>query len=959
MNPPMLIAARRNCLAPSELADVLSGNFPAEGFDSAIAHMDDCDHCRSAIESIDKHEPWIAKSITDPSADPLQAETACQIALWKMLQSSESSQLAPEVLPCTKLGPYSLLKTLGSGGMGTVYLAQHDRLKRNCAVKLLPRERVDQAGWLERFEREMTSVANLEHPNVVRATDAGHQDGWHYLVMEYLDGLDVGRIANRMNQIQIADACEIVRQTALGLSHIHESGLIHRDIKPSNLMLCRDGQVKILDLGLVLAGDDPLSQDDRLTTVGHLMGTMPYMAPEQLVDSREVDARADVYSLGATLYRLIAGRPPHKRRRSLASHVLAITNQDAPAINTLRIDVAPGLASVIGEMLTRDPAHRPDSASQLATKLEPFSEGSRLKGMLREALRRPKSEDHSVSIMPSASLNRLPPTPPRQRWGIAAAAAAFLIVAGLLFRIQTDKGTLVIHSEQSDLTVLVRQDDQVIERLIINQAGENRTILRKGSYRIEIEGGGAPLKLSEDVVTIGRGEVASVNVTSNHEFPIHDDGDRLYQGKPLEHWMSQLRREQDVHAIGLAMDAVEKLTRPVNGKANSEARRAAAELAADRARKLGGIVSSGLGLNANAFDNESPSHRFTAYFNEVFPKFFAEPGLAILNHELAEGTSASKSSLVWALNNYITGARNSYASSQDRSRARPELRIISQTAEGKTLCQSVLQRLRTIGDSLPANFAGRGSVIQLADRSVYVMGVAVNDSVVGVPWLESMTRNRMDRYVQQWEKSKLKPEGEIGFEMGIGNAWPDSDLLKSAIQMAGSKPDSKWWDYLAATCLNQQLDYNAERFRPEEVLDLIKNNAPIVFLDSIDSTLQNYIARSADIKESVGDSYSGAGSMGGSMGGYGGMTSTPVSSLAGNSPTWNFALQFYALEKSKDAEEAASALMTLRNLRSEMKRHQVEKVQWNEKRPYAQIDRAIETVRESVEPDSAKTDADE
>ena len=237
-----MIAMKRSCLERDEIELVLSGRLSPADFDAAIAHLDDCDTCRSAAESFQQDGDWIIGSLSG-DRDPLQAETACQIALWEVLESPEMSSAGKSAgsIPQEMLGPYRLIRPLGSGGMAAVYLAEHVRLKRMCAIKILPRDRVDQPGWLDRFDREMTTIASLEHPNVVRATDAGHQDGWHYLVMEHIDGLDVGRVTSKMGQLEISDACEIVRQAALGLAHVHASGLVHRDVKPSNLMLTRDG----------------------------------------------------------------------------------------------------------------------------------------------------------------------------------------------------------------------------------------------------------------------------------------------------------------------------------------------------------------------------------------------------------------------------------------------------------------------------------------------------------------------------------------------------------------------------------------------------------------------------------------------------------------------------------------------------------------------------------------------
>jgi hypothetical protein len=204
-----MIAMQHPCLTPEEIQDVLAGNFSAAEFQSTIAHLDDCPSCRSIAESIDlaiaeESDGWLLRSIAGQSPDPLQAETACQVALWRMMDTPVDGLRTPqtacrdEPLPANTLGPYRLISPLGWGGMGTVYLAEHQRLKRKCAIKLLPRERVNEAGWLDRFDREMTAIASLEHNHIVRATDAGHEDGWHYLVMEYLEGFDIGRVATRI-----------------------------------------------------------------------------------------------------------------------------------------------------------------------------------------------------------------------------------------------------------------------------------------------------------------------------------------------------------------------------------------------------------------------------------------------------------------------------------------------------------------------------------------------------------------------------------------------------------------------------------------------------------------------------------------------------------------------------------------------------------------------------------------
>src|SRR5262249_20574475 len=197
---------------------------------------------------------------------------------------------------------------LGTGNMGVVYKALHTELERVVALKLLPHGFSDELA-IARFKKEARAVGRLEHPNIVGAHDANEIDGTHFLVMTFVDGVDLARLIQRRGRLAVPDACEVVRQAATGLQHAFERGLVHRDIKPSNLMLAKDGVVKVLDLGIArMLGEMPAAE--RLTGPGMLLGTADYLAPEQWENPHAVDTRADVYGLGCTLYHLIAGRPP-------------------------------------------------------------------------------------------------------------------------------------------------------------------------------------------------------------------------------------------------------------------------------------------------------------------------------------------------------------------------------------------------------------------------------------------------------------------------------------------------------------------------------------------------------------------------------------------------------------------------------------------------------------------------
>jgi len=303
-------------------------------------------------------------------------------------RSAESSGLTDHGWLPLELGQYKLLAKLGEGGMGAVYRALHTRLNRPVAIKLLPASRMQDAEALARFEREMQAVGALDHVHIVRAMDAGEHNGTHYLVMELVQGLDVGEVVRRLGPLSVADACEIVRQAALGLQHAYENGLVHRDIKPSNLMLAAGPhgvQVKILDLGLALL--DRATADGQLTNSDQIVGTIDYMAPEQAGSTHTVDIRADIYSLGATLHKLLTRRVPFQgpQYSTTVKKLVALATEAPPPIDALRPDLPPGLVQVVHCMLARLPDKRYATPWELAQALAPWAEGADLAALLAEA----------------------------------------------------------------------------------------------------------------------------------------------------------------------------------------------------------------------------------------------------------------------------------------------------------------------------------------------------------------------------------------------------------------------------------------------------------------------------------------------------------------------------------------------------------------------------------------------
>lgn len=263
--------------------------------------------------------------------------------------------------------------------MGLVFKARHRLLDKVVALKLLPAEWIADPARLARFQRELRVMGQLEHPNLVTAADARIVGRWHLVTMELIDGMDLQRLVEIRGPLPVAVACEVARQAALGLQHAHQHGLIHRDIKPSNLMLTRAGTIKVIDMGLALTKEEPTAL---LTHPGLVLGTMSYCAPEQFRDPARVDIRADIYSLGCTLYHLLAGNPPFGQKTTFAEVVHAHLNEPFPNLTKARPDAPASLESVLARMIAKDPAARFATPAAAAEALAPFARGANLKHFL-------------------------------------------------------------------------------------------------------------------------------------------------------------------------------------------------------------------------------------------------------------------------------------------------------------------------------------------------------------------------------------------------------------------------------------------------------------------------------------------------------------------------------------------------------------------------------------------------
>jgi serine/threonine-protein kinase len=313
------------------------------------------------------------------------------------------------------LGPYRILDRLGEGGMGQVFKAHHVSMDRVVALKVIAKGRVSEPAAVGRFYREVRAVAKLSHPNIVTAFEVNQAGETPFLAMEYVDGIDLARLVQQSGALPIPQACEYVRQVARGLQHAHEKGLVHRDIKPSNLMVAlphpdEPPLIKILDFGLARFESES-DHATRFTQLGKVVGTVDYIAPEQARNARTADIRADIYSLGCTLYYLLTARPPFHGDDTI-ERIGARVVGDAPSVRKVRPEVSPALERVLVKMTARNPEERYQTPGEVAKALEPHTQDKRkVLSAAPTILDRPVAPLPKPLPMPAAPAQAITPSP--------------------------------------------------------------------------------------------------------------------------------------------------------------------------------------------------------------------------------------------------------------------------------------------------------------------------------------------------------------------------------------------------------------------------------------------------------------------------------------------------------------------------------------------------------------------
>ena len=339
-------------------------------------HVDSCPACRRRVAEVSRDE--LACRFRDAEIQPVSPAPAGPFATGyssvvgdpHTSVSPAACALAPELADYPN---YHVLRELGHGGMGVVYLAENTLMGRREALKVVSRELMERRNVSERFLREIRNSAQLQHPNIVTAYSAMHAGDRIVLAMEYIEGSDLGKLVHDRGPLQVADACNFIHQAALGLQHAHERGMVHRDIKPTNLMLARTGNravIKILDFGLARVTQE-VPTDGALTRQGQMLGTPDYIAPEQTLNARTADIRADIYSLGCTFYYLLTGAPPFPAS-SLYEILQAHQSVDAMPLNLVRPEVPMELAAVVAKMMAKEPSNRFQNPREVAQATKRF-----------------------------------------------------------------------------------------------------------------------------------------------------------------------------------------------------------------------------------------------------------------------------------------------------------------------------------------------------------------------------------------------------------------------------------------------------------------------------------------------------------------------------------------------------------------------------------------------------------
>ncbi len=544
---------------------------------SVTSHLDSCADCQRKVADASS-DSFVGRLRKAEDAPASTAAVGSSLVGLSMMDSDAD----PAERPATSSLPpgladhpdYEVLRELGQGGMGTVYLARNRLMDRLDVLKVVSSHLISRKGVLERFQTEIKNAAKLHHPNIVTAYTATRIGDTIMLAMEYVNGHDLSKVVKKSGPLTIPHACYFVRQAALGLQHAHELGMVHRDIKPSNLMYARHGNqatIKVLDFGLAkIKSESERMVDAGLTYEGQTLGTPHYMSPEQWIDARKADIRADIYSLGCTLYYLLTGAPPFDSN-SIYELLQAHQSMDALPLNLARPEVPVELAAIVGTMMAKEPERRFQEPKEVAQALLPLFKKSsattaRVASQVSHASQaapppatpangtmpitpaisatstaaagrqNPRSEPQWESLIamkedepvneaaaPSPSGRR--PRPFRVA-AIAASVMGLLAVCGVIIYVATDYGRLKI--ELNDPKAVVKVDGQVVT---VESDGAPIT-LRANKHMLDVTWGDGQIRTTEPFEIMRGGETRLV--VKQEPKPVPKTVDRVPDPRPAD-----------------------------------------------------------------------------------------------------------------------------------------------------------------------------------------------------------------------------------------------------------------------------------------------------------------------------------------------------------------------------------------------------------------------------------------